>query len=300
MGAFKNFVVKNAPTILAGLAGVGTLATVVLTRKGTLKAEEELEEKRRELKGIDYDNFVKAMRMQKRGKNFEEIAEELGVDELYVDDILDEDVDPKEKLWIYAKAYGPAAVAATATLVCIFSSNRISAGRLATLAGAYVISENKHKELKKKLEEVYGKAKAQILDDEILEEEMKANPPTDENTVPVNENSSFKKDPLRLSLWYDRASGRYFYTNPDYIRRAELDAQEIVNKDGACSVNDVYPMIGLDEIEFGDLKGWRRHSDGTVDKVELTIGSMPDEFGNPIGTLTMNARPAEGEFFSAL
>ena len=294
--SLKSMIVKNAPTILACMAGAGTVVTVLLTREGTIKSEEELEEKRREMKGYDYDAFIKAYRMKKRGKTVDDIAEELGNDSEYIDDILDEDVDTLEKVKIYAKAYAPAAVMMTATLICIFGSNKINKRRIAGLAGAYILYEQKEKDILAKVEELVGKGKAQEIRDEILGDKMHSNPPTEQNTQPVSE--VLKNQGIQLSLWYDEYSGQYFYSNPDLIRKAENQAQGIVNDAGECTVNDVYALLGMKEVDGGYISGWKKHSNGTVDKVRLEIGSSNDDIGNPIGTLSMNSRPKEGEWFS--
>ena len=297
MGAFKNAVVKNAPTILACLAGAGTVVTVVLTRNGTLSAEEELEKHRRQLKGIDYDNFVKALKMRKRKVDDNAIAEELGVDPLYVEDILDEDVSKTDKAKIYAKAYWPAAVMATATLLCIFGGNHISKTRIAGLGAAYILSEGKLRDYKKKVEELYGKAKAQAVEDSIIEDKIAANPPSDDKFAVPTE--AFRNGSLPLSQYYDELSDRYFWTNPEYIRRAEIEVQEIVKEEGSANANDVYARIGLSEIPLGEFCVWDRHPNGEIDKVEIKIGSMVTDLGYPVGTITMNACNTEGAWFSA-
>ena len=124
--SFKQQFVKHLPTVLAVVAGLGVVSTGVLARKNTIKAEKEIEKLRRDLKGIDYDNFVKALELKKQKKSASEIAIELGESEEYVNDILEEDIDNTEKAKVYAKSYAPTMIIGTATLACIFGSTHIN------------------------------------------------------------------------------------------------------------------------------------------------------------------------------
>ena len=91
-----------------------------------------------------------------------------------------------------------------------------------------------------------------------------------------------------MSLWYDETSNRYFYSNAEYIRRAELEANRMLDKNGFVGINDVYSILGLDEIPLGDDMGWQKDING---EVTIEIGTAllgPDV---PCGTIRMEVRP---------
>jgi len=92
-----------------------------------------------------------------------------------------------------------------------------------------------------------------------------------------------------LSLWYDTTTDRYFYSNIDYIRKAELDAQRMLERNGFVSINDIYGMLGIKEVPLGDDMGWQSDMNS---EVILNTGAVLNQKGDPVGTLTMEVRPS--------
>ena len=175
----------------------------------------------------------------------------------------------------------------TASLVCIFGSNHINKKRIASLAGAYLMSETALKEYKEKAKEVVGVKKAQEISDEIIQDKVNNNPPNPEAVA--NADTPAMRNVVDLSLWYDVVSDRYFYSNADQIRRAELEAQKMLNKNGFVSINDIYAILGLRDIPIGNDIGWQK--DRNKDVV-LVIGGALDDNGQPIGTMDMDVHPS--------
>ena len=275
--SFKQQFVKHLPTVLAVVAGIGVVSTGVLARKNTIKAEKDIEQLRRDLKGLDYDNFVKALELKKQKKSASEIAIELGESEDYVNDILEEDIDNAEKAKVYAKAYAPTMIIGTATLACIFGSTHINNKRLAALGAAYVLSETSFKEYKDKVKDIIGEAKEQEVEDEIVKDKMRKNPLTT-NNIANSDYAGVVNEP-GTSLWYDVYSDRYFISSAERIRRAELECQRILDQDGQVTINDVYAHLGLKEIPAGFYQ-WKGHDALTID-----ISSMLNDDQVPIGTM---------------
>lgn len=289
----QKIVVKNAPTILAVMGAIGAAASVGLAIDGTLKAKRELERIEREEKGESYYKAKEAQHLIESGETNTDICKALNVKVVNTDEEADEYIEnliempemtTKQKILFYAKHYAPAAIMLGASMFCIFGSNHISKKRIAQLAGAYILSETTLKDYKEKVEETIGKKKAQDIKDEFVQDRVLNNPSTEANTdIP---NMGNVPD---LTLWYDVNSDRYFYSNIDLIRKAEIEGQRLLEKNGSVTANDIYAVLGIKEIPYGDDLGWQKNLNS---EVILKTGAVLDDRGNPVGTLTMDVRPS--------
>lgn len=289
----QKVVVKNAPTILAVMGAIGAVAATGLAIDGTLKAQEELDRRARAEKGESYCKAQEAHRLIEKGWSNSAICKSLDVkveDDEEADKYVKELVDlrvmtTKEKILFYTKYYAPAAIMLGASILCIFSGNHISKKRILQLTGALALSQKSLIEYKDKVAELVGKKKAQDIDDEVIQEKILKNPPTEANTViPSMGNLP------DLSLWYDVDSDRYFYSNIEYIRKAEVEAQRMLEKNGSLTRNDVYGILGIKEIPLADYSTWMYDPDdsGVHNQIILKTGALLDDKGNPVGTLEMN------------
>lgn len=134
----KLFVGRNGSTILTCMAGVGLIATAVLTAKATPKAMTRVDNARDE-KG--------------------------------------EELTKLEKVIAAAPAYIPPIITGTATLACMFGATTLSKRQQASLISAYALVDNSYKEYKKKVEELYGEGaddnvKSEIAKDKYKESEL--------------------------------------------------------------------------------------------------------------------------------
>lgn len=290
----QKVVVKNAPTILAVMGAVGAVAATGLAIDGTLKAQEELDRRAREEKGESYYKAQEAHHLLEEGQNNTDICKALDVSDVktedearvYVADLVSlKPLTTKEKILLYTKCYAPAAIMLGASIFCIFSGNHISKKRILQLTGALALSQKSLAEYKDKVVEVVGKKKAQDIDDEVIQDKILKNPPTEANTVIP----SMGNIP-DLSLWYDVDSDRYFYSNIEYIRKAEHEAQRMLEQNGSITRNDVYGILGIKEIPLADYSTWIYDPDnsGVHNQIILKTGALLDDKGNPVGTLEMN------------
>lgn len=134
----KLFVNRNGSTILTGFAGVGLVATAVLTAQATPKAMTRVKNAR------------------------EEKGEELTKMEVVV---------------AAAPAYIPPIATGFATLACMFGANALNKRQQASLMSAYALVDSSYKEYKKKVEELYGEGannnvQAEIAKDKYEESEL--------------------------------------------------------------------------------------------------------------------------------
>ena len=288
---FQKVLVKNAPTILAVMGGIGTIAAVCMSSDAAIKAKhirevEEFKNQNRELcdkylpETIDpKDTFTDICNaMEQNGMSVEE-SKTLKYDESK------STLSKADTAYIYIKAYAPTAIMTVASLICIFGSNHISKKRIATLASAYLMSETALKEYKEKAKEVVGLKKAQEISDEVIQDRITKNPP---NGSVANIDTPAMSNVVDLELWYDEVSDRYFYSSAEKIRKAELVAQKMLNKNGFVSINDVYAILGLRDIPIGNDIGWQK--DRNCDVI-LLMGAALCDNDKVVGTLTMDVQP---------
>lgn len=290
----QKVVVKNAPTILAVVGAIGAAASVGLAIEGTIKAQEELDKRAREEKGESYYKAQEANHLLEEGFSNTDICKKLNVKVVnteeeakeYIEDLVSlKPLTTSEKIWLYIHNYAPAGIALGLSLLCIFSGNHISKKRILQLTGALALSQKSLNEYKDKVLEMVGHKKAEEINDEVIQEKILKNPPTDSNTVIP----SMGNIP-DLSLWYDVASDRYFFSNIDYIRKAEIEAQRMLEKNGSLTRNDVYGILGIREIDLAEDRSWiyDKENNGVHNQVILKTGAILDDKGNPVGTLEMN------------
>lgn len=127
----KLFVGRNGSTILTCMAGVGLVATAVLTATSTPKAMTRVENAREE-KG--------------------------------------EELTKVETVIAAAPAYIPPILTGVATLACMFGANALNKRQQASLMSAYALIDNSYKEYKKKVNEVYGEDASQNIQSEIAKD----------------------------------------------------------------------------------------------------------------------------------
>lgn len=127
----RNFLQRNASTLLTCVGAVGVVATAIMAVKATPKA----------LSLIDNAEKEKGEKLTKW-----------------------------ETVKVAGPTYIPATITGAATVVCIFSSNIISKRQQATLMSAYALLDNSYKEYKKKVDEMYGEEAGKNIRAEITKD----------------------------------------------------------------------------------------------------------------------------------
>ena len=254
LGSVQKTIIKYSPDILAAIAGIGVIGTGVLVYDGTVKT-------RNDIQALEDSN---------------------------------PDASKADKALVYAKNFWPAALMATTTEICIFGSNHINKQRIATLAGAYILSESNLKDYKDKVEEIVGGKKAQEIQDEVIAEHMRQNPRTDSNSCPVH-----SPDEVQLEWWWDEVSKRWFQSNIDIVRRAEVQAnKELVREnDSTFSLNDIYQMLDIDETILAAPYVWR-HNDDRTSEILIMIGSIVLDDGRVYKTINFNLPTIDDDGYS--
>lgn len=242
---------KNSPTILLGLGIAGFVGTVVLAVRATPDASRRLEDIEDRLNELNdaLDNAVsdeekKSVKKEKVG-TYISCAKDLAI------------------------LYGPAAVLAGSSAVCLIKSHNIEHSRLTAVAQAYQISEVVHKEYKNKVLEMLGEKKEKDIHDAIVKERVKDNPPDTESEI---YNSTID------TLCYDSMSGRYFRSNKTKLEQCVNHLNRRLLNEMYISLNEFYDEINLEHIRLGDDLGWNINESD----IELVFTSMLSDEGVPI------------------
>lgn len=145
------------------------------------------------------------------------------------------------------KLYIPAAAMGSATIACIIGAHSINTRRNAAIMTAYSLTDRAFQEYKEHIVETIGEKKEQAAREELGKKHLDKNPVT-QNTIILGEGDH---------LCYDQATGRYFNSTMEKIRRAVNDINEKCIGQVYASHNDFYEALGLPPIGLGEELGWR-------------------------------------------
>lgn len=176
------------------------------------------------------------------------------------------------------KCYIPAAVTGASSIACIIGGCSVNTRRNAALATAYTLSETALKEYKGKVIETFGEKKEQVVLDSIAKDRIDKNP--------VSQNKVFVTGKGKTRC-YDWVSGRYFESDADKIKKAEIELNRQILADMYVSLNEFYDLLGLDPIGIGDDLGWNVDC-GTI---ELYFSAQLDDEETPCLVLHYNVAP---------
>lgn len=172
---------------------------------------------------------------------------------------LDLEVDklpPAEIVKTAGPCYIRPIVSGVAGACCIIGANTVNMKRSAALATAYTLSETAFKDYKDKVVEVIGEKKEDKVHEDILQDKLDKNPVSKDMIIVTGHGST---------LCYDAFCGRYFYSDPEFIKSVmnEVNRQLLFNY--YVSLNDIYAKLGLEETEVGDILGWGVATGGLIE-----------------------------------
>lgn len=244
----EKLITDNAPTILTAVGVVGTVGTAVLTGKATWTAQRRIN-----VATVAYDN---------------KLTHEGGPMGL--------SLPVREQLKIALPLYIPAVAAGGATITCIVFANKINAGRLAALAGAYALTDGKLKDYKSKVEELMGVEKKQEVEDAVARDKIAQSP----KVVVIGDGSG-------KGLYYDSYSARPFWATRNELEAARNAVMLQVLNHGYADLNKWFNEIGLEETGYGDNIGWSTHT-----PLELQIRpSMDSKDERPMAYVDYDTEP---------
>jgi len=208
---------------------------------------------------------------------------------LKVDSIFEKQEKPldiKDKIKLSWKEYVPTGLAYTIGITALIGSNRVSASRVATVAGLYALSESNFATYKDKVKEIVSKKTVGTIKESISQDKVTNNPPTENNTEKIVVTNSTHDTVLCMDEW----SGRYFESNMEHIRHAANNVNEEIYKGfmNYCSVNDLYRELGIPEVKSGEDFGW--DGDNNL-KIEFDTVLTPD--GKPCIVMKYDIYPSD-------
>ena len=192
---------------------------------------------------------------------------------------LEEPVRKRDIVKATWKYWVPVAIVDGVIIFSILKGNAIHAKRNAALAAAYTLSQTSLTEFKEKTRKLIGEKKTTKITDEIAEGRVAKNPPKDNQVYITGKGDQ---------LIYDCASGRYFESNIEDIKRAVNELNKDMLTDMYCSLNDFYYAIGLKATDLGGDLGWNVNEEGLID---IQYTAMLTEDGRPCIAMSYTVAP---------
>lgn len=130
----------------------------------------------------------------------------------------------------------------------IIGGQRVSTRRATAAAAACSLSENMLRQYQEAAKAVVGEKKEEEIRAEAAKMKVNSKPPI--------ENDQIISTGKGTALCYDELSKRYFWSDPDAIRKAILTLNERIMDERYISLNDYWSEIGLPETTVGNLVSW--------------------------------------------
>jgi hypothetical protein len=206
-------------------------------------------------------------------KLIEEEKEKKGVEKL----------TPVETVKAAWKPYTPAVALGTASVACIIGASATNYRRNAALTAAYKLSETAFTEYREKVVETIGEEKEKEVKSKIAKDLVEKNP-VSKNTVVVTGSGN--------TLCLDETSGRYFYSDKNYIEKIQntLNQRMLFDICGYVSLNEFYDELDIDHLDIGDKIGWN-----TAHMIDIHIDGGISDDGRPC-LVIMHNNPPKYEF----
>jgi len=219
-------------TILTGIGVAGTITATVLSGRAGFKAAEILAE----------HEYKKEYKKDEQAEN----------------------TTMKEKVWLVAPQFLPAAGTCLLACTATIFSNRLSAKETAAMAAMYSMSDKTFQEYKEKVREKLGQTKEQGVRDEMAQKRVEDNPPTDRTVIITGTGDV---------LCYDVLTDRYFRSTVEKIRQAQNEVNFLITNQDEVSLSRFYEEIGLKVTPYSDEVGWNIEN---TCEVEITTVMTPN------------------------
>ena len=208
----------NSTTILTGMGVVGTVSTAYLTGRSTFKAAQLIQKEEDKLEVLENGEHP----------NHPELTR-------------------FQKVKLVWQLYIPPGAICVTTITCIIFANKIASKKIAALTVASGISERALQEYKAKVEEKLTKRQSTDIRDEIAQDRVNKHPVGSREVILAGTGEV---------LCYDMASGRYFQSTVEEIKRAENKINHQLNNFMSASASEFYDELGLPPTTYTDSVGW--------------------------------------------
>lgn len=238
---------KHSPELLFGAGVVGVVSTAVLTARGTLKAQEVMDEHEEKM-----EKPKKALAIAStpgyNGKPYDLSDFKHDTRVTYAKTALD-----------MLKVYSPAIVSGVVT-VCLFGkSHQILTKRNAALTAAYTAVDKAFREYRERVSRMVGPDGQPV--DHVLRHESEDVEITDEKGKVVGKKTRVNSDyePSMYAKFFGRDNKNWVPSadhNMMFLRFVQNDANRILAERGHLLLNDVYDMLGIERTNPGMVIGW--------------------------------------------
>ena len=217
IGNCLEFADKHQREIFLGTQIAGTIMTGVLCWRAAKKADDVLEKHRDKMETIDKND------KEARKKETMETVKDM------------------------APIILPPVLTGAVTIGCAVGGYKASSKQIAALSAAYALSEKALEKYTDKAEEMFGKKKAMSVKDEVNQDKVNEHPPKSDTIINTGRGQV---------LCYDDYSGRYFYSDPESIRKVVNDINEELMDAYYVPLNEFYDGLGLENVRMGDDLGF--------------------------------------------
>lgn len=187
-------------------------------------------------------------------------------------------LEPKVLIATAWKCYIPSVAVGTVSVFCLIGASSVNMMRRAALATAYTLSESAFKEYQEKVVETIGEKKEEAVRDAIAKDKIE-NHPISAQQVIITEKGN--------TLCYDSASGRYFKSDIEKLRKTVNDLNMRMRDEMFISWNDFNYEVGLPQMSMGDELGWNIEQG----YLELRFSSQLAEDGTPCLVIDYHVEP---------
>ena len=239
---------KHSPKILGGLAIGGLGTTVLFAIKEAPVAKEKMDELRSECREA-FENGEAETDKVPAGRIIREVVP------------------------IYIPTIGMSLV----TTGCIIGSVVAGERQKTILSGAAASAELALTEYQNKVRELYGERKETAVRDQLAEDQIRRNPPSQARIYDTGRGNTLCFEPL---------TARYFLCDIDVIKRGEIEINRRIMTDMWASANELFNEWGLEDCELGEDKGWNPDH-----QVKLHFSSMLDDNQQPVLVIGYQNRP---------
>ena len=215
--------------IMLGGAIAGVVITAVTAWRAGIKADELIRKHKDKLEKLEDDYDSEDVEMTE--DEYKERKKDLVVDAV-------KEVGP---------VVAPPVIAAAGTIISVVGGYKVASNQIAVLSSLYTMSKEAYTDYQDKVKEKYGDKKAQDVKDSIAADKVVANPPKDDMVV---------RTTFGQVLCLDDYSGRYFYSDPEHIRKCVNDVNMQLRDEYFVSLNDFYEKLGLPNCKLGSDLGF--------------------------------------------
>lgn len=171
----------------------------------------------------------------------------------------------REEFELVWDLYIPPVTAGVFTVACIVAASRVSSSRVAAAYSLLSVSERAFDEYRDKVVEQIGVKREQNVRDTIVEDHVKANPPSE--LVVLGSGTH---------ICLEEYTGRYFNSDMESLRKAQNDINAKIVSERYVTLNDFYYLLSLPYTSESGRMGWEDN------QLKLNFYTVLSDKGQPV------------------